>query len=330
MAVSFSVYFTLTTTARPANMPFGQSQQATPLSERSLQREAENRRRYDRTFPVQVSKRNRKESIMENEIQIIERKVNPIIEQANALTVTTTADVEKGRDAIRVINALVKEVEGTFSPIKRKIDESKKEVLAQERRYLTPLASAKETINNKVGVYLDEQDRIRRAEEAKARAEEERKKAAAIAAADKKIADLMAKSGDLSAQIEALKSELGNPELPDLDRERIGAQLQALQRKYNSLQEKAEEVQAQVETVLSTPAPSLVVNNTPKVAGLSSRTELIPEVTNPLALIKAIGSGQYPAGLVKEWDYALLKKLVNSGMNPPGVSSQSRRVMGVR
>jgi hypothetical protein len=267
---------------------------------------------------------------MENEITVIEKKVNPIIEQANALVVKDQAGLEMARDLVRVINALVKEVQGTFTPIKRKIDESKQEVLNQEKRYLNPLASAKEMANNKAGVYLDEQDRIRIAEEKRQREEAERVRNAAIAAADKKIAALMEKSGDLSAQITALQAELDNPELPDLDRERIGAQLQSLQRKYNDLQGKVEEKQAQIETVLSTPAPSLVVNNTPKVAGLSSRTELIPEVINPLALIKAIADGRFGVGLVKEWDYALLKKLVNSGVNIPGVSSQSRRVMGVR
>ncbi|MFH2073753.1 MAG: hypothetical protein ABIJ57_00205, partial [Pseudomonadota bacterium] len=159
----------------------------------------------------------------------------------------------------------------------------------------------------------------------------ERERQAAISKADKRITDLMARSGDLSAQIQALTAELDNPELPDLDRERIGAQAQALQRKYNSLQMKVEEKQAEVETVLTTPTPATVIE-APKVAGLSSRTELIPEVVNPLALIKAIADGRFPVGLIKEkgWDYALLKKLVNSGMNIPGVSSQTARVMGVR
>lgn len=267
---------------------------------------------------------------MENEIAVIEKKVNPIVEQVNALTVTDQVGLEVARDLVRVINALMKEVEGTFKPIKQAIDESKRKALEQERRYLVPLVNAKTEASNKVGVYLDEQDRIRRQLEQQQRDQAERERQAAINKADKRIAALMEKSGDLSAQIQTLTAELDNPDLPDLDRERIGAQLQALQRKYNAAQEKAEEVQARVETVLSTPAPSLVVNNTPKVAGLSSRTELIPDVINPLALVKAIADGRFPVGLVKEWDYALLKKLVNSGMNIPGVSSQSRRVMGVR
>lgn len=268
---------------------------------------------------------------MENEITAIVKKVNPIIEQAGRLVIKCQTDLETAKDLIsNVIKALKREMDDTFDGIIAKAHAAHKEAVAQKKRHYEPLEAAERQIKQKMGVYLDEQDRIRREEEARARAEEERKRAAAIAAADKKIADLMAKSGDLSAQIQAFEAELANPDLPDLDRERIGAQLQALQRKYNATMEKAEEVQARVETVLSTPAPSLVVNNTPKVAGLSSRTELIPEVTNPLALIKAIADGRFPVALVKEWDYALLKKLVNSQMNPPGVSSQSRRVMGVR
>jgi hypothetical protein len=258
-------------------------------------------------------------------------KCADVIFRASDMTIETQVDAEGGRDVIRTINGLVKEVEGVSKPIKQKIDAVKKVVREwEDSSYLLPLAKAKEMANNKVGKFLDDEAARKKAEEAKARAEEERKRASAIAAADKKIAALMEKSGDLSAQIATLQSELANPELPGLDQERIGAQLQALQRKYNATQEKAEEVQAHVETVLSTPSPSLVVNNAPKVAGLSSRAELIPEVINPLALIKAIADGRYPAGLVKEWDYTLLKKLVNGGMNIPGVSSQSRRVMGVR
>jgi hypothetical protein len=268
---------------------------------------------------------------MENEITAIVKKVNPIIEQAGRLVVKCQADLETAKDLIsNVIKALKKEMDDTFDGIIAKAHAAHKEAVAQKKRHYEPLEAAERQIKQKMGVYLDEQDRLRREEEARQRQEAERIRAAAIAAADKKIAALMEKSGDLSAQITAFQAELDNPELPDLDRERIGAQLQALQRKYNDLQGKAEEKQAQIETILSTPAPSLVVNNAPKVAGLSSRTELIPEVINPLALIKAIADGRYPAKLVKEWNYSLLKDLVNSGMNIPGVASQSRRVMGVR
>lgn len=266
---------------------------------------------------------------MQNEIAVLEKKVNPIVEQANALTVTDQVGLEVARDLVRVINALIKEVEGTFKPIKQAIDESKRKALEQERRYLVPLVNAKAEASNKAGTYLDEQDRIRRQAEQQQREQAERERQAAINKADKRIAALMEKSGDLSAQIQTLTAELFYPDLPDLDRERIGAQVQALQRKYNDLQGKVDEKQAEIETVLSTPAPATVIEM-PKVAGLSSRTELIPEVINPMALIKAIADARFPVGLVKEWDYALLKKLVNSGMNIPGVSSQSRRVMGVR
>lgn len=268
---------------------------------------------------------------MENEITAIVKKVNPIIEQAGQLVVKCQADLETAKNLIsNVIKALKKEMDDTFDGIIAKAHAAHKEAVAQKKRHYEPLEAAERLIKQKMGLYLDEQERHRLIEEARQRDIAEKERQEAIRKADAKIAALMAKSGDLSAQITAFDSELANPDLPDLDRERIGAQLQALQRKYNDLQQKVEEKQIEVETVMTTPAPSLVVNNTPKVAGLSSRTELIPEVINPLALIKAIADGRFPAGLVKEWDYTLLKKLVNSGMNIPGVSSQSRRVMGVR
>lgn len=268
---------------------------------------------------------------MENEITTIEKKINPVVARANALVIRCQSDLESAKETIsRVIKALKKEIDETFDPIISKAFSAHKEAVAQKKKHYEPLEAAERQIKQKMGAYLDEQERLRRIEEQKQREEAERQRQAAIAKADKRIADLMAKSGDLATQINALESELNNPDLPDIDRERIGAEVQALRRKFNTLQEKVEEKQAEVETVMTTPAPTLVVNNTRKVAGLSSRTELIPEVINPLALVKAIADGRFPVGLVKEWDYALLKKLVNSGMNIPGVSSQSRRVMGVR
>jgi len=269
---------------------------------------------------------------MQNEIAIMEKKISPLIAQANALVIRCQADLESAKDTIsNVIKALKREIDDTFDVLISKAHAAHKEAVAQKKRHYEPLEAAERQIKQKMGTYLDEQDRIRRIEEQRLRELAERERQAAINKADKRIADLMAKSGDLSAQIHALTAELDNPELPDIDRERIGAQVQALQRKYNSLQTKVEEKQIEVETVISTPAPATVIEM-PKVTGLSSRTELIPTVTNPLALVKAIAEGRFPVGLIKEkgWDYALLKKLVNSGMNIPGVSSQTARVMGVR
>ncbi|MFH2074382.1 MAG: hypothetical protein ABIJ57_03415 [Pseudomonadota bacterium] len=267
---------------------------------------------------------------MQNEIVTIEAKINPIIAQANALVIRCQADLESAKDTIsKVIKALKKEIDETFDIIISKAFSAHKEAVAQKKRHYEPLDAAERQIKQKMGTYLDEQDRIRRILEQQQRDKDEKIRQAQIEVADQRIATLMGRSDDISMQIADLEEELDNPELRDLDRERIGAQIQALQRKYNSLQDKVEEKQIEVETVLTTPAPAAVIE-APKVAGLSSRTELIPEVVNPLALVKAIADGRFPPGLIKEWDYALLKKLVNSGMNIPGVSSQSRRVMGVR
>ncbi|MFH2075228.1 MAG: hypothetical protein ABIJ57_07770, partial [Pseudomonadota bacterium] len=218
---------------------------------------------------------------MQNEIITIEAKINPIVAQANALVIRCQADLESAKDTIsKIIKALKKEIDETFDIIISKAFSAHKEAVAQKKRHYEPLDAAERQIKQKMGSYLDEQDRIRRILEQQQREQAERERQAAISKADKRIADLMAKSGDLSAQIQALTSELDSPELADLDRERIGAQVQALQRKYNSLQVKVEEKQAEVETVLTTPAPATVIE-APKVAGLSSRTELIPEVVNP-------------------------------------------------
>ncbi|MEA2014635.1 MAG: hypothetical protein U9N38_04950, partial [Thermodesulfobacteriota bacterium] len=100
------------------------------------------------------------------EIAVKEFNVNPHVSAAEDYAIDIGEDVEQGRDLIRGIKCLRREISETFTPIKRSMDEAKKKVLEKERKYLDPLKEAESIIRVKISVWDQEQDRIRKEEEA--------------------------------------------------------------------------------------------------------------------------------------------------------------------
>ena len=67
----------------------------------------------------------------------------------------------------------------------------------------------------------------------------------------------------------------------------------------------------------------------PKTAGIARRVEKIPTVVNKLALIKAVAAGKVPPNVLDE-NPQVIKKLVNAGMEIPGVTFEERTSISVR
>lgn len=114
------------------------------------------------------------------EITEVETRALSVPNQARAISITDNATYEKAAEILLVIKDIRKEISDTFTPIKRKMDAAKKEVLDQEKRADIPLQEAEGIIKPKIADYLAEQERIRKAEEDRLRAiaekeEEERR-----------------------------------------------------------------------------------------------------------------------------------------------------------
>ena len=116
-----------------------------------------------------------------------EVKALTVSEQANALTITDKISYEAGRELLLNIKDLRKQISDTFKPIIDKANQAHKEAIAQQRKVESPLIEAEGIIKNRIGAFLAEEERKRRAEEDRLRkiAEqeaEERRLAEAIAA----------------------------------------------------------------------------------------------------------------------------------------------------
>jgi hypothetical protein len=265
-----------------------------------------------------------------NQIAVIEKRVTPVTQEAGALVIKSAEQKGLAVDKIRIIKALRKEVEDTFNPIIEKAHSAHKEAVSQRKKFTDPLDEAERIIKRKIGdydQYLEDEAR-REAEKLAEIARREKEKA--IDKANKRLEALMAKSGDLSGQIKTIETELRQPDLSDEEREILSAKLNTLMARLDNTNRQAREKETVIETIASAPAPNVIVDNAEKVAGLSSKAVLIPEVFNPLALCKAIVDERAPVGLIKAWDIVLLKKLVNSGMVIPGVKTTQERTVKVR
>lgn len=101
-------------------------------------------------------------------------------DQARQIKVVDADSYRRAGEVIVYIKALRKKITDTFKPIKQKIDEAKREVLAQERAADLPLMEAENYLSPQIIAFDREQERLRREEENRLReearkAEEERR-----------------------------------------------------------------------------------------------------------------------------------------------------------
>ena len=107
---------------------------------------------------------------MENqEVKEVTTLALSVPEQARQIKVVDADSYRRAGEVIVYIKALRKKIADTFKPIKRKIDESKREALDQERAADLPLKEAENYLSPQIIAYGREQERIRREEESRLR-----------------------------------------------------------------------------------------------------------------------------------------------------------------
>lgn len=121
------------------------------------------------------------------ETKVVDIKVATALDYAKTLIIKDDKVCQEAIDYEHGLSALVKEIEGAFRPTLKKMDEAREGLYKEMTGRLTPVEEAKRLIKGKRIVYVEEQERIRKAEEARIQAEarrqaEEATLAAAIAA----------------------------------------------------------------------------------------------------------------------------------------------------
>lgn len=264
------------------------------------------------------------------EIKELEGEALSVTEHSEAIVIQSQGDIETATDYIRTIKALAKKVKDTFDPICEATNKAHKEATAARKAHTDPLSAAEGLVKGKIGRYMDECDRKRLAEEEAARQvavkEQERKLKAVKVQIDK----LVAKGGNLQEQITRLEDEAKDPELTEVEEAAYAARIEILKAQVEGNAEKVAEKTAAA--VMPTYVPPIAhTAPAPKVKGLSSTVKKIGTVTDPIALIKAVADGKMNIPVsVLTFDMKAINRLLNAGMNLPGVSSKDDRVMAVR
>lgn len=106
----------------------------------------------------------------------IEVKALTTVESAKLIVVTSADTRTQAAELGRNIAALDKEAEEWFAPMKRLAAQAHKEICAKENAVRKPLDEAKRYLSGQIGKFDQEQERLRREEEA--RLQEEARKAA--------------------------------------------------------------------------------------------------------------------------------------------------------
>jgi hypothetical protein len=97
----------------------------------------------------------------------VEKLVPAVVSQADQMTVSDADDYEMACSFLTLIATRKKQVGETFDPIVQKAHATHKEAIAQRDKFLSPLNLAEMNVKNKVTNWRVEEDRKRRAEEAR-------------------------------------------------------------------------------------------------------------------------------------------------------------------
>jgi hypothetical protein len=100
-------------------------------------------------------------------IQEVERMIPPVVEAANALTVTDSIQYQDACTFLQQVAVKKKQVDEVFDPIVKAAHAAHKEAVAQKKKFTDPLADAESVVKRKISTYRAEEDRKAREEEAR-------------------------------------------------------------------------------------------------------------------------------------------------------------------
>jgi hypothetical protein len=117
---------------------------------------------------------------LEQEARQVGQEALTVVQQANGLEVVDFDSRNRAAELGRVVAGLDKQAKEKFDAIKEPLNRAKDEILAWEHSVRDPLATAKTYLSKQIGGFDAEQEKCRRAEEARLQ-EEARKEAEAEA-----------------------------------------------------------------------------------------------------------------------------------------------------
>lgn len=250
---------------------------------------------------------------MSTEVTALERQAQTFTTEVTALAVVDNPSFERAGEMAKAIAGYIKRVGEVMNPIVTAAHNAHKVAVQQRDALLKPAEGAKRILGERMAAYEREQARLRREAEEAARREQERleREAQAAAAAEQKR---------LQAEAETRRLE----EAAALEARGDGAAAERLL---------AEPVAVPVVTAapvfVPTPRPFAPA---PRVDGVGFRQAWSAEVTDLLALVRAVAAGQQPITLLQPNMPVLnqMARALKGALNVPGVKPVPTDVAAVR
>ncbi len=266
------------------------------------------------------------------------------LEAAQAYPVPTTAvEYQAAGDQLKAIKARANTLEDWRTRLKKPILEAGKALDAFFKAPADQLAAAEKAIKRAMLTYDERQAELRRQAEREAaeanrreqerlRAEAARVEAAARAKREKEEAAARAKREQEEAAARALEEQ---GRAAEAERRRLAAaeaeaaRLAAAEEAERQRLAAAEAQRLAAETM---PTAPVVHMESARVEGTSTREVWSAEVTDKMALIRAVASGQAPAELIDVNTKTLnqMARALKAGLNYPGVRAVCEKQMAVR
>lgn len=259
----------------------------------------------------------------------VKKGVSLFVVGARELVIASEQDMIVARDNIRAGRALKEKIVEWFEPMKKAAKAAHQAVCDKEKAELDPITEGTTIYNTKITAFqIEEQKRIQ-AEAARLAEAARKKKEAAEKKAHARIDELAEKCLNVNEQVLALQSELNNPEVSDDERDIIEARISSLLVSMENAKGDMVKAQAKLEAAVEAPVAAPVAS-VPKVKGVGGlKTEKIPEIMNPYILLLAVVNKTAPLAIVN-FDMVKLKRLVNEGMEFPGVVCTEKYKTSVR
>lgn len=252
-----------------------------------------------------------------------------VLNAAELQVINTDAQMIEAKDTIGEAKKCLKSITEIIKPYKQRVDDVKKQILDVERHYSDRCKQAEAILKGKIDARLTYREDLQRKEEARLRELAQKEREKRLNAINDKIGKLVDKFSTVQEQITALENSI-TEDMTIEEAEAIRSKIDGLKAKLENFQDGIQQKQIEAEETTIIPTASIITEASAKVQGMSTRFETIPvEVTNPMAVVRAIAAGQVPIGAVT-FNMSVLKKLANAGLEIQGVRYEKKRIIVVR
>lgn len=259
----------------------------------------------------------------------IDDKVADVVRRAREIVIVDDDTMKEAKEIIAESKGISKEAIDFIKPYKERVNDIKQQILDTEKRFVVPCSdNVEKPLKNAIGAYLDKKEEERREEERRRREEAEKERQKRLDKIGKGLDTLLDKVADLNERRALLEERLEDQSITVEEADEIRARIEAIDTKQRSLNTSVVERQVQMEETAA--ATTATVESKPKVEGMSTGKHKEPTgVTQPMVLVKAIAEGRIPIGVIK-WDMTQIKRLLNAGVDVPGVTYEIKRDIRVK